>query len=252
VIPMKEKNNKSAAVSNANRSAEEKSPTRENHEAAGKSGIPEVLRKKGKIKGVNTFPHIPPYERWIGARDGRKKQVCELNNGHTTPRVRKLERNYNSYVDWIYTMVISTEEPEIKKAYCMILELDDLLTETDEEVFGEGEEANRMRRHAEAKKNQRRSRKLEILSELASMRAHFLLVDEAMSHFTESAGNSLDAVVSSYWRGIRSTTPESVDFYPVMETKDQPGRKKYETNRDDLIAAIDASIEKGSDTYEKE
>jgi len=225
-------------------------------EAAGKPGIPGVLRNPGKIRGVNNFPHIAPYERWIGARDGRKKQVCVLDKGHTTPRVRKLERSYNSYLDRVYTTVISTEEAEIKKTWRMILELDDLLkdflNEPDEEILGEGEEANRMRRRAEEKRKWQRDRKLQILTELASMRAHFILVDEAMSHFTESAGNSLDAVVSSYWRGIRSTTPESVDFYPVMETKNQPGRKKYEANRDELIAAIDESIGKGSDIHEKE
>lgn len=231
---------------NMQKQSEGKSNTKTSNKQSDRDNKFRFLDETPRIKGVTGFFHMPFIERWTGTRDGKRNQVCPVADGYTTPLVCNRERHYNSYVDSVYSRVISLEAPGIKRAYRMILELEELLSEASEQVTGDGEEANRMRRRAEADKKQRQARKLEILQELSSERTFILMVDEKLDHHVEAAGNTLYANVSSYWCGVRRTSPVVVDFYPVVETREQPGRLKYMANRDEIIEAIDTTIKRVS------
>lgn len=213
------------------------------------------LERTPKIEGVTGGLHFIFLERRIGIRDGKRNQLIRMGDGYTTSWVSCKERYGNTYIDSVYSRVISLEEPSVKAAYTLIVEMDKLLNETDpdvSELVGEGEDFEREVYMIEVKKKQRAQRILSIMKELSGIKAYMQTMDEKLDHHIEAAQNVVYAHISGYWRGLKSTSPEPVDGYPAVQERTYPGRDKYMLNRDTLIDAIRIALQKGSETSEEE
>lgn len=213
------------------------------------------LERTPKIEGVTGGLHFIFLERRIGIRDGKRSQLIRMGDGYTTSWVSCKERYGNTYIDSVYSRVISLEEPSVKAAYTLIVEMDKLLNETDpdvSELVGEGEDFEREVYMIKVKKKQRAQRILSIMKELSGIKAYMQTMDEKLDHHIEAAQNVVYAHISGYWRGLKSTSPEPVDGYPAVQERTYPGRDKYMLNRDTLIDAIRIALQKGSETSEEE
>lgn len=213
------------------------------------------LERTPKIEGVTGGLHFIFLERRIGIRDGKRSQLIRMGDGYTTSWVSCKERYGNTYIDSVYSRVISLEEPSVKAAYTLIVEMDKLLNETDpdvSELVGEGEDFEREVYMIKVKKKQRAQRILSIMKELSGIKAYMQTMDEKLDHHIEAAQNVVYAHISGYWRGLKSTSPEPVDGYPAVQERTYPGRDKYMLNRDTLIDAIRIALQKGSEISEEE
>ena len=213
------------------------------------------LEHTPKIKGVTGGLHFIFLERRIGIRDGKRNQLIRMGGGFTTSWVSCKERYGNTYIDSVYSRVISLEEPNVKAAYMMMVEMDKLLQEEypdRSELSGEGEEFEREVHMIEVRRKQRSLRILAIMKELSGIRAYMLTMDEKLDHHIEAAQNVVYAHISGYWRGLKSSSPEPVDGYPAVQERSYPGRDKYMQNRDTLLDAIQVALQKGSEASEEE
>lgn len=198
------------------------------------------------------FPGGKFFEKRAGKKDAQENQLCELDDGHTTPEIDTKVNGYDSHINKIFLKTAREIAPMIREANSMVVELNLLLSYKESIIDGNGEEIGRQAAIAAAKEAKISERKAEIIIKLAGIKAESDMVDEMLLHYEERAEGILHSRISQYWRGVLSASSERLEHFPYINHKESPGRNAYFENRKKLVDMIEAAINYGGGVHNEE
>ena len=204
------------------------------------------------VTGLHFFRRLAFVEKNVGFKDRKENQLCDTDNGQSTPYVEARHKYYEKYVNDTYLFAEQVREKEVEEAEKLITELMLIVNYTPEEVGGNEEEISRSRRLAADKATKDNERKEEIILKLSEIKSFLEVLDNKLSHHIEAAGDLMDVHVANYWRGVlKASKPGEVRIEPVYITKKYEGRQKYYDGRDMTLKKLMDAIMIGGGTNEE-
>lgn len=197
------------------------------------------------MPGVQQF-----FEKTRGKKDAQENQVCELNEGHTTPIVISKEKKFNSRINKIYLKTVRELDPIVQEANVLAVEFKRCCSNKFNIPEGNSEADLRAGASARSRADANERRITEILTRLAAIKAESDMVDEMLVHYYERAEGILHSRVSRYWRGVLCVTSEKLEHFPMLQEEESNGKKVYETNRKTLVELIESIIKTGGNSNE--
>lgn len=193
-----------------------------------------------RMPGVKHF-----LEKQRGKKDVRENQLCQVNDGYTTPIVVSKIDSYNNKINQIYLKTIKEIQPIIEEASSMVVELNIMLSKNFSAPKGKDEEAQRQAARLAFSFNKCQNRKEEILKRLAEIKAELDMVDEMLVHYIERGEALLHSRIEKYWRGVLSVCDNSLNCTPSIQCTELVGKIAYIENRKKLMEIIEYAILKG-------
>ena len=205
--------------------------------------------KKVKIKWVTGIRYLSIFDRMDGKRDYRRNQLCEVDDGVTTPRVVQKCRSCDQYSNEIYLEAVK----ELENLYTDIaVGVEELLYQAPEEQnnnvkdSGLSEESLRQAASRRARASAKAQRRKDLVLHLAELRQRCLNVDETLRHNLDRAKSTLRAHVESYWSGVlQGAAGERLPVSPVMVEESLSGKPVYLEHQMKIAELLNGIFEGG-------
>lgn len=209
------------------------------------------LNRKPKIPGINGAFDFSFLDKRAGKKDAQENQICEYGEGHITPHINDKTRLFDSYIDRMYLRTSLNLEPLVTEANSMVVEFNLIHTEKSTVSSSNGEIAQRQAAIEVRNASKNETRKKEILTKIAEIKAESDMIDESLKHHIERAEGIYRSRISRYWKGILSASSEKLEHFPYLEQREHDGRKSYFANREKLVRMINVTLAVGGGSYEE-
>lgn len=191
-----------------------------------------------RIRGVTGLGHW----HWLERRNGRKSwgqgQIRQVDRGYTSPWIDQCHHYYSAYCNALYLRSVQELEPLHREVAAMVEEqkgMGAVLTQ----INGPCEEENRRMAEAQAARaGSQAERRRQIVVRLAQIRSEVENRAQALEHLLNKSADTLEAHISAYWSGVLSVGDDSLPVAPVPCDTQLPGKERYETYRDNLLALL--------------